>query len=274
MTRLSLNGLVILPALIAALLAFQFPSYLKTAVPKTGQIIDADSGEGVPGAVVFVKGLWHQTGLWQTPAATCVYFDMLVTDAQGNFSVPSHYSKFEIGLPGRDAEHDWTIEVRKNGYVYGDAELPLVFNESGIYSHPPIPWNSAYKNFQWNGLAIQIPSISLRQLDMTLEERVGMFESHGYDPAFGCHFLNEDIHEYLSNLRRSFYLDQEKIVCRSPEASTTNSATVLGLWSLARNRDAFKKEMKDAGLPVPLSTTAHGFVYRLTDVCRSMKAGE
>lgn len=81
-------------------------SQLLTALgPKTGRIINADSGEGIPGAIIVEESWIVEEGVLSRSAG-CTSVEMTRTDDSGNYHFRGSYYGWEMGsLLRRPRQH-------------------------------------------------------------------------------------------------------------------------------------------------------------------------
>src|ERR1700752_2892876 len=96
MRRTSKVTLLVLLAPFAALVLFNLPGFLMARVPKTGRIVDATSGEGIPDVTVIASATFYACGgLVETRCASNTEYRMLTrTDANGRYWIRPTFGGF------------------------------------------------------------------------------------------------------------------------------------------------------------------------------------
>jgi len=126
-----------------------------TYAPKTGRIVDSDTGVGIPDVTVIVQGR-YVSGYsrkspvnmfffalipiaWEHGGRESLYTIVTKTDQQGNFSVPSTYEQTwdsvkneGSGFMPREFEAEWELTPIKFGYLpWIDSDYKHVKSSSG-----------------------------------------------------------------------------------------------------------------------------------------------
>lgn len=98
--------------------------------PFKGRVVDAETGEPIQGAVVFVQWTIHPfMSEWTT------FFDAaeVRTDARGHFSIPKNWS----WNPWRNMVMNSVVVILKAGYVYVDTPWWPIFQAVAIWESLP-----------------------------------------------------------------------------------------------------------------------------------------
>ena len=123
-------GTCLVAAAVLSVFLFVAPRFLPALGPKTGRIIDHDTGEGIAGATVVARGSFEGNGGWRS-IHFCTYASMTITDKDGYYSLPSEYSHWTFASPSINSENVWLMFASKDGYVQADVKWPFDYDSNG-----------------------------------------------------------------------------------------------------------------------------------------------
>lgn len=254
-----------------ALLVFfiVLPSYLPALAPKTGRIIDHDSGQGIADADVVVSGWYSQRGAWRD-IDFCTYVAITKTDKEGYYHLPSEYSHVVVSTPSSNPENIWYLYASKDGYVTAGTKWPLEYDIDGGVKGVS-RWDSRSHSNTRAGSAIAITPIELMQVHMTLQQRIAYFRETGLST-----YCSDD-NSYLAPMRQAvheFYQSVLNEICSSAENDTIPSTSVNYLMLYADEvQDYIAAWRKLDPQQNHHQMTANAVSYKLSDVCNVARAG-
>lgn len=156
----------------AILLVFlpQIPSCVMANTPKTGKVIDATTGKGMPDVLVIAAARFYAGPVIHGSANSAPYRIITRTDSDGNYWIPNTWMHTTFGLPGTDPRERWVITAFKLGYVVeGDEEALNVFDEFGNAKY--VPRSVVYSpSAMWLGFVVHVQPLVLKPTQLTLKE--------------------------------------------------------------------------------------------------------
>jgi hypothetical protein len=164
-----MNKLMMSAAIVATLLAAlyfpQLPACVSAYSAKYGRVVDASTGEGIPGAFVIAASQFHASNLLNGARHEHPYRMLTRTDAHGDYEFPSTWEHARFGIPGIGAMTSWSITVFKPPYTMVGDETWWASTRSmrGLRPHSvdsPPPSH-------WAGLAQEVEPIRMQSTQLS-----------------------------------------------------------------------------------------------------------
>lgn len=198
--------------LVVAIYSGEIPELVMTYSPKTGRVVDASTGKGIPGVTVTALGWFWQGGLFTTSSG-CTFASFGLTDANGYYRTPSGWARVNPGVAWFDPRNWWTINAVKPGYTLVDKSNIMAGTSQG-----------AVVTSKWNVFSVSVSDIAMRAVNLPLKERV---DDYGYGMA-GDNCTSTDPRLY-HELKKEVFSDLKTLVCSLPTGAPLEEKTVWGL---------------------------------------------
>lgn len=200
--------------------------------PKRGIVLDAQTREPVPGAYVVV--LWRRWvsnpflmghGRGGTQGTGCVHREIVRTDKDGRYSIPSTANAFSIGFNlklDKSIRYDWRLRVYAPGYGTEQQEIHFYGGESDVRSIGDHP-------FVKSGILLGIQNMEPILLDTQDEPEKRADYLSVKVARFYCRPVPDDIVSFAKEM----YFDAKEATCEK--------GGERGALNLAELRDAVSK---------------------------------
>lgn len=238
--KIGLPGTLIAAALILiALFGTQVPSVVMAHSPKTGRVIDAETGQGMVGVYIVASASFYAQGLFGGSADEPLYRIVTRTDSNGEFKLPSTWSKASFALPIASPRVVWMVTAVKPGYVVvGDEDALNSWRKDGS----PRLWPRSVEsnpNARWQGGMVQISPIQLRNTPLTNKPALVYFWTQA---SLGSRAALQQTPESL-DLRKVGYDAFVPYVCSLDADSVLDQYEALAYRAVARNSMAFSSNL-------------------------------
>src|SRR5581483_4916046 len=140
---------------------------------KTGRVIDADTGEGIPGAFVVADANFIESVL--KTGTLSEYRLILRTDSKGNYAIPSTWQYaisprfYWMTFFFESSKHTWTVLALKPGYIEDADEQNLVPPTADVDYRPRV---SRQRVSSWSGLSVNVQPIKLRKHNLSSAQAI------------------------------------------------------------------------------------------------------
>ncbi|MCE7950625.1 MAG: carboxypeptidase regulatory-like domain-containing protein [Xanthomonadales bacterium PRO7] len=248
--------------LVVVIYSGELPELVMTYSPKTGRVVDATTGKGIPGVTVTALGWFWQGGLFTTSSG-CTFASFGLTDANGYYRTPSGWRRVNPGAPWFHPGNSWTINAVKPGYTLVDKSNFKAGSGEG-----------AVVTSKWKIFSVGVSDIVMRAVDLPLKERV---EDYAYGMA-GDNCASTDPSLY-HELRNEVFSDLKARVCALPADTPLDEKTVWGLEGFSsyltpdsRSVERFKQRLikLDPAYSQTLNPSHPPHDYRAGDLCSVM----
>lgn len=261
---------VLLVLLVFPILAQVFGN-AKAYLPKTGRIVDLETGKGMADTTVIAVATFYAPNPVEGSAHGTLYRIITHTDSDGDYSIPSTWSHVVFAfpaLPGTTPKVTWIITAYKPGYAIVGDEVAWVFDEYGQASYfPRSTWFSPASTFQ--GVSVHVAPITMKTVDLSLKEAaVYAWRIASYGSALDARERPEEI-----ALRENLNFRFMPLVCKLDPETKMDSTEAGALTTFAR--DYLKARSKLSELePQGYRDLYMRPVFHASNVCAAMMAGE
>jgi hypothetical protein len=207
-----LLGLLVVLALIYVL-AVSTKRELGLQAPKTGIVLDAETGQPLAG--VYVVARWHEfidnplligDGRWWDGG--CVYQTIVRTDSQGIYRIPATYGKFNVEgnlRIDRSKKYFWDLYAYSKGYGMPNVEYP-----SGI---GPLSYSDNHPTVGLIGILPVEQGVQPILLEKNTTPPAQRLWDIGYTSwRFACKAASED-HAQSDSIAEQFYAEAYAAAC-------------------------------------------------------------
>lgn len=254
-----------LSLLIVVSYSAEIPELVTTYSPKTGRVIDAATGKGIPGVTVVALG-WFSQGGFYASSFGCTFESLGLTDADGYYRTPSGLMHMAPGAPWLGPKNWWTINAVKPGYALVDKSK---YNDTvGVDRH------GAVVTSRWKVFSVGVSDIVMHKVDASLDERFDDYSVAGGS----CELINPALYY---RLRNEIFSDLRPMVCALSVDAPLDEKTVWGLHGFSthltpdsRSVERFKQRLiaLDPAYSQTLNTSHAPHAYRAGDLCTVMTA--
>ena len=167
-----LVGLVLIVFLIVGAFLPQLPDRIATHMPKSGLVIDAETGMPMPNVIVIAAG-WASQGpvLFGPGGYNPLYRIVTQTDAEGRYRIPATWDGFSIGVPGFSPRTGWAITVFQMGYAVVGDEKAWEFDARGRANFRPAS-SVEIPPYSYKDSMIEVAPIQMYKPTLTLKQAV------------------------------------------------------------------------------------------------------
>jgi hypothetical protein len=251
----------------AILLVFlpQIPSCVMSNTPKSGKVVDAVTGKGMPDVIVIAAATFNAGPVIHGSSRATPYRIITHTDANGNYWIPSTWSHLSFGMPGTDPREKWLITAFRLGYALeGDEKALKAFGEFGRPKYLPLSIVESPKA-TWQGAVVKVAPLILNPVKLTLKEAAIYYRSilgvGGY--AIGSPGDEAKLRLYPNE----FFLSE---VCGMDPSAELDMPTASALALFTERPDEAIHSLR-ALEPSRWSDAYHHSVFHAGNVCTAMK---
>ena len=161
----------------------QIPARMATHMPKTGLVIDTETGKPMPHVIVIASGWSSQGGvLVGNGGYSTLYRIVTYTDDEGRYEIPSTWLDMVLWVPGFSPRVGWVVTVFQTGYaVEGDERAWEADSEGMMFRRAASGLvTPSYAN---KGSFIEVDPIKMYKPTLTLKEA-----AHYYSDLKGVGF--------------------------------------------------------------------------------------
>jgi hypothetical protein len=259
MKRVFLGFVLILILILGSFLP-QLPGRSATHMPKTGLVIDTETGRTMPHVIVIATG-WTSQGpiLFGPGGYNTLYRIVTQTDAEGRYQIPATWAEFTMGVPGFSPRTGWAITVFQTGYAVEGDEQAWEFDGDGTANFRPAS-SLEIPSYSYNDLMIEVEPIKMYKPTLSLKQAsvyYGNIRSAG-----GPYDLSTDLWDMA--MREQGYKLLAPWVCALNDDEKIDSTTTLYLMGFSSDRLASRELLDDF---------APGFVESSSIEMRTVDAG-
>ena len=258
--------LFILVAFIVSYIT-QLSEILIALGPKSGRIIDADSGDGIPGVIVVEESWFVEEGLLNRSAG-CTSIEMTHTDANGNYHFQDSYYGWEMGFPTRSPHQHFFIHTTKHGYIEATTTWPLIHDSAGSIQTSYEPWSSTNFKLKMKGSEVEIPPIQLRQVEMSLQDEAKYFFFAGLQKY--CPNSSASVAP-LRDATSDFYEYATDKVCRGNDEDPIAKELVESIAIYSPNDSPVFQAMQDLNKKYRIAPQSKKGFYPRDEACAALR---
>lgn len=182
MRRVLVVMVMILFLIIASCMP-QIPARMSTHMPKTGLVIDTETGKPMPHVIVIASGWSSQGGvLVGNGGYSTLYRIVTYTDDEGRYEIPSTWLDMVLWVPGFSPRVGWVVTVFQTGYAVVGDERAWEADSRGMLSRQAASGLST-PSYSYKGLVIEVNPIKMYKPTLTLREA-----AHYYSDLKGVGF--------------------------------------------------------------------------------------
>ena len=212
----------------------QVPGCIAAHMPKSGRVVDVETGKGLPDAFVIASARFLSEPFLFGPSGYSILYNVIVrTDADGNFRIPSTWLDFKMGGPGSNARTIWIVTVFEPGYaVVGDENAWEEFDSRGNPRF--VPRSTAVSpDLSGGGRPGNIGTIRMFKPTLTLKQA-----STYYSTVKGAgHPSSGSTDPNVLALRKKGYDLLAPWVCAENASTELDYLTAVTILGFAMNRD-------------------------------------
>ena len=257
--------------LFAIVLAFlpQVPGCVMTNAPKAGRVVDATTGEGMPGVTVIASAHFFAQNPVHGSASDYPYRIITQTDAHGAYYIPATWQDISFAFPGMEAREEWLVTAFKPRHaVVGDEQAWKEFNKYGEKKYKPYSVVVS-PPLTWRGLYFEVDPIRLQPVNLTLREAAIYYNDI---TGLGLYSVAMRKPEEIA-LRKIGYDMFQPSVCALDGESTMDSTEAVSLVAYVFDRRKFIESLRTVE-PSGFGDAYRYPVFHAKNVCAAMKAGE
>lgn len=170
-------ALLVLLLPILFLIVPLFPDRIVVHMPKTGVVIDSETGRPMPHVIVIAAG-WTSHGpvLFGPGGYSDLYRIVTYTDEDGRYRIPSTWSEIITGALGFGTRSGWVVTVFKPGYAIVGDEKGWEFDKDGSSRFRPKSVAVA-PDFAYRAIDIEVAPIRMFKPTLKLKEAAVYYSS-------------------------------------------------------------------------------------------------
>ncbi|MGH8041714.1 MAG: carboxypeptidase-like regulatory domain-containing protein [Rudaea sp.] len=213
---------------------------------KTGRVVDADTGAGIPGVQVIVNWQTQSSGIpgySSTGGTWCDLQKIVTTDANGTYTIPdvskeldlsdrgTRIGKTPYGLASATHDKNYTLAVFKRGYI-GVEDLPKVKEFEDLANRNLIggPSLDTIPDVNFHGGKTEIKTITMRKVNLNWSD---LWAYYSIIPL-GCssrdaHAIEAPEAAAITNANRTTV---KHMPCSMPPETVINPAEFSNYWHL------------------------------------------
>lgn len=163
-------ALLVVSVLLLFLIVPLVPDRIVVHMPKTGVVIDSETGRPMPHVIVIAAG-WTSHGpvLFGPGGYSDLYRIVTYTDEDGRYRIPSTWSEIITGIPTFGTRSGWVVTVFKPGYAVVGDEKGWEFGSDGASLYRPKSVAVA-PDFAYRGIDIEVAPIRMFKPALNLKE--------------------------------------------------------------------------------------------------------
>ena len=169
MKRVLLFFVIVLFLIIASCMP-QIPARMATHMPKTGLVIDTETGRPMPHVIVIASGWSSQGGvLVGNGGYSTLYRIVTYTDDEGRYEIPSTWLDMVLWVPGFSPRVGWVVTVFQTGYAVVGDERAWEADSRGEMNRQALS-GLVTPSYSYKGSFIEVDPIKMYKPTLTLKE--------------------------------------------------------------------------------------------------------